>query len=529
MAVSSQPAFDDLELLAQVSRLWTQVDLDYVLREVVRLSAKAVGALRGSLILNRNQQISLANFVVSQDAFLPADSQDHLQDVATRGLAGWVLQHGVGTIVQDTTLDDRWYHRNGESSEIRSAVSVPFSFEDELLGVITLGHNEPDFFSEHHLRLMEIITNQVALAIHNARGFQQAQVHRKQLEAILHAIPDILLVLDRQGRVMLVSDAVAVLLAERPAQSIVGLNVNELVEIDSIFATLFEAITLHQDHQGDWSFETRSEQTNRDYFVHILARTHVAFTEPGYIIVMNDVTALRNLSRFKDHILSLVSHDLRTPLVVITGYADLLLDDTADYPLMQQYVAGILQASERMDTMLNNMMRVEKVRLNPSELHEPVNLETLVLTVLRDLRPLAAHKNIRLDMQFHGDSTPMIHGDSMLLQQAMENFVNNALKYTPDGGQVVVNAASSEDRFEFMVEDNGIGIHSDELPFVFQSYYRGNKTEMHRESGMGLGLSLVKNVINQHGGDVWVESEAGKGSRFGFWLPLTYDEETSSP
>jgi signal transduction histidine kinase len=193
---------------------------------------------------------------------------------------------------------------------------------------------------------------------------------------------------------------------------------------------------------------------------------------------------------------------------------------------MQQYVGGILQASERMDTMLNNMMRVEKLRLNPSELHEPVNLETLVLTVLRDLRPLAAHKNIRLDMQLHADTTPMIHGDPMLLQQAMENFVSNALKYTPDGGQVVVNATSNEDRFEYMVEDNGIGIRSDELPFVFQSYYRGNKSELHRETGMGLGLSLVKNVINQHGGDVWVESDAGKGSRFGFWLPLKNEEGT---
>ncbi|HEX2623223.1 MAG TPA: ATP-binding protein [Phototrophicaceae bacterium] len=520
MTVPSQPAFDDLELLAQVARLWTQADLDYVLREVVRLATKSVGAMRASLFLSHNEELRLTNFILERDVFLPPESEAIIQAVAREGLAGWVLQHQQGTIVDNTSTDKRWYHVPEQGNEPRSAISVPFSYEAELFGVITLVHEQPGFFNERHLRLMEIITSQVALAVHNAQVYRQTRAQREQLTAILHAIPDILMVLDNRARVMLVSNAIGSILTGHSPQSIEGIPLAALAGQDTLFETLSRAIGEIPEDRTDWSFEARSEQTNRDYLVHILSRRRAPSNEPGYIIVMNEVTALRNLSRFKDNILRIVSHDLRTPLVVITGYADLLMDDTSRYPEMQQYVAGILQASERMDIMLNNMLRVERLRNTPSELHETVNLKALVAIVLRDLRPLATHKNIRLDMQFNDSEVPAVQGDIMLLQQAMENFISNAIKYTDDGGQVMVSTYCDQERFHFVVEDNGSGISADELPFVFQKYYRGNKTETHPDGGIGLGLSLVKNVISQHGGDVWVESQPDRGSRFGFWLPL---------
>jgi signal transduction histidine kinase len=517
MAVSTQPMFDDLELLAQVSQLWTEGDLNYVLREVVKLAAKSVGAVRASLFIQDSEALHLSNFIVGTDDFLPPESGEIIQQVVQRGLAGWVLRHGEGTIVADTSTDERWYNVPGTQHQARSALSVPFTYHHELPGVITLVHDEPHYFNERHLRLMTIISNQVALAVHNAQAFYQAKVQRSQLQAILQAIPDMLLVLDEDECVVIASDAVQSLIGEQEIPSIVGQPIAQLSKIDSLFMAIHDALAEVEQHKGDYSFEARSERSDRDFLVHITTRDQ----EEGYIIVMNDVTALRNLSRFKDAMLRLVSHDLRTPLIVITGYADLLEYDLANDPARLEYVQGILEASKRMDRMLGNMLRVEKLRSTPAELHENVNLNLLVAELMHDLYPLAAQKEIQLDVQLTDEAIPEIRGDSMLLRQAMENFVSNAIKYTPSGGAVQVRAYAEGSRFYFVVRDTGIGIAKDDLPFVFESYYRGHNADSQSTKGMGLGLSLVKSVVTQHHGQVWVESEENRGSTFGLWLPLS--------
>ncbi|MBC8099376.1 MAG: GAF domain-containing sensor histidine kinase [Armatimonadetes bacterium] len=515
--VLSQPIFDDLELLARISHLWTQVDLDYVLREVVKLAALSVGASRASLFFNRNQHLHLSSFVVGMDDFLPEESDEMTQTVLERGLAGWVLQHQQGVVIDDTLNDMRWYHHTEHSATTRSALSVPFAYDAHLYGVITLAHDLPARFTEHHLRLMTIITSQVALAVHNAQSFQAIQTQRRQLEGILHAIPDILLVVDDKQCVIMASDAVEMLLNGREARSMIGQPLLALAEVNPIFQDVLGSLAHVTATKTDLSFEVRSDALNRDFMVNIIAHVQSDSTTPGHIIVLNDVSALRDLTRFKDTVLRAVSHDLRTPMVVISGYADLLQIDLEGQPGPLQYVEGVVHAVTRMEEMLNTLIRAEKLRTNPNDLYERVNLKALVGTVLRDIRPLAARKNIHLEMHLPAHETPTLDGDAMLLQQAMENLVGNAIKYTTDGGRVLVSAYVEGERFHFKVEDNGIGIAADEQPFVFESFYRGNNVDS--ISGVGLGLSLVKDTIKRHNGDVSVQSE-GVGSTFGFWLPL---------
>lgn len=519
MSVSTQPIFDDLELLAQVSQLWTEVDLNYVLKQVVKLAAKSVGAARASLFLLNSDTLQLSNFIVGAEDFLPEESDDVLQQVIEHGLAGWVLRNGRGVIIENTAKDERWYQMPGMIHQGGSALCIPFMYRSELLGVITLVHDRTNFFTEYHLRLMTVITNQVALAVHNTQAFHQAQQHRAQLQTILQAIPDILLVLDENERVVIASNAASTLLSGAEASTILEVPLAALAGMDTLFTQIHEGLEMTERQSGDWSFEARSEKTERDFLVHILSRQRFS-QEAGYIIVMNEVTALRNLSRFKDAMLHLVSHDMRTPLIVITGYADLLEMDLAHKPKQLEMIRGILEASDRMDKMLTNMLRVEKLRSTPAELHEAVNLKLLVAALLHDLYPLAERKDIQMNLEITGDPIPTIQGDTMLLRQAMENFVSNAIKYTQRGGEVLVQAYIHEQRFYFVVKDTGIGIPTKDLPFVFESYYRGNNADTQSTSGIGLGLSLVKNVIAQHHGSIWVDSEENRGSTFGFWLPL---------
>lgn len=218
--------------------------------------------------------------------------------------------------------------------------------------------------------------------------------------------------------------------------------------------------------------------------------------------------------------LRVASHDLRSPLSLIVGYIDLIgLDLPEDSPL-QQYLDVVRRSTERMNTLLDDLLRVERVRNSPLELQEEIDVAKLVRVVLVNMRPSAEAKKQRLNSDVQLDNAPKFIADAVLIRQSMENLISNAIKYTPEGGEISVKAYIENERFYFTVTDTGIGIPQEHLSHIFESFYRVPHETTSAEKGTGLGLSLVKNVIERHDGEVWVTSEVGQGSTFGFWLPL---------
>lgn len=386
--------------------------------------------------------------------------------------------------------------------------------------------------------------------------YERIQAQRQQLETVLRAVPDTLLVMSDTGEILVASDILFSILTDLDQDKIVGMMIDDLARIDAVFAPLSALIETQTDTQsgnsltvnsftanivnttlGNWSFECRSDRVERDYLVNVSRWQHQSTDDGGagdsgesggYVVVMRDVTVLRKLGRFKDEMLRLVSHDLRTPLVLIIGYADLLMTDVpADMPELRLFVEGIASAAERMDSMLTEMLRLEKIKSSPLELHEEIELSEVIFQVMKDITPLAAQKQITLNLNIPRGMLPLVIGDRILVRQAMDNLVNNAVKYTPNGGEVTVEATVDQraQRFNFVVKDNGIGIPEEDLPYLFESFFRANMASNKPIKGAGLGLSLVKNVIQQHGGSVWVESRVNVGSTFGFWLPLKPTDE----
>lgn len=240
----------------------------------------------------------------------------------------------------------------------------------------------------------------------------------------------------------------------------------------------------------------------------------------GILVTMHNVTSLRDFMRFKDEMLGVVSHDLRSPLALISGYADMIRMDTPDpNSPVHEYVEIIKNSIEKMSNLVEDLLHVERVRTAAVDLQEGVDLSAIVKQVIVNEKPAAQIKNLRFETNLHLDDLPRTAADAVLIRQAMENLINNAIKYTPEGGRITVSAHYSDDKFYFSVEDTGIGIPEEHINFVFEAFYRVEKAK-YKEKGSGLGLSLVKNVIDHHNGDVWVDSEEGQGSRFGFWLPL---------
>ena len=526
--LNQRPSLEDFELLAEVSQMLTVLDQDRVLERVIDLMAKAVGASKVSLILRPEyvedwRQIFVRH--LSQETAQADQSQPqsiHLaRRVLDKGLAGWVFRHKQGAIVTDTQHDERWYNFPDSTSKARSALCVPFLYNGEVLAVLTMLYPEAHHFTDYHLRLMTIVANQATVAVRNAQLFNQMLQQQQQLETILHTIPDYLLVLDEAGKILLVNDAAARLLGPNsPPPALTGQPLANYLHVDSMLASITSVLQNPVQSGQTWSFETRSERQRRDFLATVSSWEHPAGDKAGYMVILRDITTMRDLNRFKDEMLKMASHDLRSPLALIVGYCSLISLDTPEDSPIQEYLTAIQRATERMQGLLDDLLRVEQIRKSPLELHQKIDFCELVNAAIEHVRPAAEQKHQSLDTDLSMEEVPPVTINPVLIREAMENLIGNAVKYTPEGGRICVRSFAQDGAVHFNVEDNGIGIPPEHLPRIFETFYRAKQAGSENVEGRGLGLSLVKTIIERHGGEVWVESQPGGGSRFGFWLPM---------
>jgi len=220
--------------------------------------------------------------------------------------------------------------------------------------------------------------------------------------------------------------------------------------------------------------------------------------------------------RLRDALVANVTHDLRTPLTAIKGAADNLLDGIAGKLSADQreYVEIVRDHAARLTTTVNELLAAARIQAGQVELSpEPLDVRAAVEEIARGLEPLARERKIRIDVQ--GGEARVV-ADREKLRRAVENLVSNAIKFTDDGGEVRIDVNAGSDGVEVAVCDTGHGIPADELPKLFERFYRGSA----RKPGTGLGLSIARNLVRLHGGDISVQSEIGRGSVFRVRLPM---------
>ncbi|MEZ4668963.1 MAG: ATP-binding protein [Anaerolineae bacterium] len=509
----------ELELLAEVSQLLTQFDMQRVLGRVIRLVASGVGATRAHLALHPNYELDWRNIFQTDRLDLDTVYSAGVGGLDS-GLSGLVTRERQGTIVYDVSEDDRIDVIGKELKGNRSALAVPLICNQDLMAVLTLLHPEPKHFTESHLRLVKIAMNQASVAVHNARLENHVRSGEHQFEAVLHAVDNVMLVTDRAGKVLMMNAAASRYLNLPDSGTQINSFLRELAQDDSAFDNILKTVDSPPHDELHWKFKAHSEQNNRDFDVLMSIWENPLQSQSGYVVMMHDVTTLIELDRFKNDMLRMASHDLRSPLALVTGYCDVIeMDLPENLPTMRQYIGAIRRTTERMDNLLVDLLRMERFQSSPMELQQAVSVLPLLETIIGNVEENAAHKGHHLITDFR-NLPDHIMADPVMIREAMENFVSNAIKYTPDGGDIVVRAFGQGTSFYFEVEDNGVGIGAEHLPKLFTSFYRAKQTGTEHIDGTGVGLSLVKTVVERHQGKVWVESEEGVGSRFGFWLPL---------
>jgi two-component system phosphate regulon sensor histidine kinase PhoR len=242
----------------------------------------------------------------------------------------------------------------------------------------------------------------------------------------------------------------------------------------------------------------------------------------GVVMVLHDVTALRQLERVRTEFVANVSHELRTPLTAIQGYLETLLSGALEEPEnARRFLEIVLRHSERLGRLLNDLTDLSNIELGKVTLRrEPVRLDEVVASVVAIIAPRAARSRVTVTADIPAE-LPAVTADRDRLAQILINLVDNAVKYTPEGGTVTVTAGPPADGLiEVAVADTGIGIPAADLPRLTERFYRVDKARSRELGGTGLGLAIVKHLVLAHGGEVRIESREGEGTTVRFTLPI---------
>ena len=241
----------------------------------------------------------------------------------------------------------------------------------------------------------------------------------------------------------------------------------------------------------------------------------------GIVMVFRDVSREREIDRLKDDFISSVSHELRTPLTSIKAYTETILHDF-DMPeqTKRQFLGIVDEESNRLANLIEGLLEVSRLESGTVKIsREPVDITAIIRKVWSALQPLADKKNIQLNIDV-GNELPQLPGDEGKIQSAVTNLVNNAIKFTPEGGQVSVSVQQQANELAIHVSDTGMGIPKEALPKIFDRFYRVHHPGRQIQ-GTGLGLAIVKKIVTMHGGRIEVESEVNHGTTFTVFLPLS--------
>lgn len=509
MRASLQDRMEDLNRLLAVSQ---GVASSLTLGDAVRPALEALvssGASSARIILQREM--------------LPAETPLRFADGLEQDVYMHLDQQIVGLteqqerVVMATLAHNRALLLDPNLPQPESLIALALRHEGRYYGTLWAAYAQQHVFTESDLKFISTLASQATLAIANIRLFMAVEESRRQLEAILNSTPDPVLVTDASNRLILANPAaghvfgVTIRRGERP-------EAERLIQVKALNELL----------QASSSERHSAEVSMPDGRIYLAMASPMTAEEKtvGRVCILRDVTQLKEIDTLKSDFVSTVSHDLRSPLTLMRGYATMLEMAGELNEQQKNYAKMIVQGVDNMAKLVNNLLDLGRIEFGVGLQVESIPVLDILEHATSELQLQAKQKNISLGVELPRDLPHVIEADQALLHQALYNLIENGIKYTPEGGTVTVHLQALPDALIFAVQDSGIGISENDQKRLFEKFYRGTNRDALIQRGTGLGLAIVRSIAERHGGKVWVESELGNGSVFFLQVPLTQVKES---
>ncbi len=533
-----------LDILTEVS---ASLDLDLALKRTLALLNDTVGAEQGTVMLV-NPEDNLLHYRAGDGYLSDVKGRDKKTTLKIgEGLAGWVVKQREAALVDDLDQDKRWVTIESDLQRHRSAVAAPLMVGEDVIGVLLVFSREIAFFDPEQLNLIKVIAGQVAVAINNANLYKLIREQAERLgnmlrseqeeasrsQAILEAVADGVLVTDAQNQISFINASAERILGITSAK-VTNQTLKEFSGLFGKAANIWHEI-IHEWSQapseyqeGDTYAEQLELEDGRVVLVHlapVLLRNNDFL---GTVSIFRDITHEVEVDRLKSEFVATVSHELRTPMTSIRGYVDILLMGAAGALTENQthFLDIIRNNTERLNILVTDLLDISRIEsgrviLAPQEIH----LKEIATDVIDNVRQRAKNdeKAMKISLDMASD-LPEVYADPDRLRQIVNNLVENAYHYTPENGEVTlaIHAINGGDEIQINVQDNGVGIALEDQSQVFERFYRGEDPLVLATPGTGLGLPIVRQLVEMHNGKIWLESSGkpGEGSTFSFTLPV---------
>jgi PAS domain S-box-containing protein len=504
------PRVKELETLTELGRRVTRhLNVDEALTSIVEAAVELTGADEGSLMLLDEASGELHMRAAKNfDEQFVRTFRARVQD----SVAGEALRSG-----EPVLIDEHSPQKIATSFLVHSLIFVPLkgpSGDFGLLGVDNRQAGHP--LTAHHVTLIQALAEFAAVALENARLYEQAKEERLRLQTILQEIEDGVVITDPDDRLLLVN---------RSAREAFALD-----EDAALLHPILEAIphpellALYAQRSSSNSQLRRGEITLPD------GRVFLAHLSPiegvGHVIVLRDITHLKELDHVKSEFVATVSHDLRSPLTTILGYIDLIERGGPLTSQQREFLRRVQQSTQSITTLVTDLVHLGRIEAGFDTQQDLVDLSALAGYAVESVRSRCESRGIELVADLPADLPP-VAGNPIRLRQMINNLVDNAIKYTHENGRIEVLTREEQGQLILQVSDTGVGIPLTEQPYIFNKFFRASNVE--DGSGSGLGLSIVKSIVEVHNGRIWVDSTPGKGSTFTVVLPAAQGRPKEEP
>lgn len=504
------------EYLLRISRAITaRLDLGSVLNLVIDYAVEMLAGTSGLIALYDEE--SGDELRVRASAQLPREIWPAFAPLLTLPLAD-IPRHGVAVlreVATDTGLP------------LRQMIALPLTLRETPVGVIYVFRAALNVaFSADDRQVLQDFADQAAIAVSNARLYQSVLREKQRLDAIIEQSADGVMIIDSRWRITTFNKAMEQLTGwpreeaiGRPCAEVLGIHTTQGVNICLTDCPL-QRLPYAPNPVVEGRVTTRD---GRELFVQsrYAPQRGPAGQFLGAIANVRDITAQKREEELQSTFISVISHELKTPVSIIKGYAETLRREDAQFSpeALREGLTVIEEEADRLARQIKDLLEVSRLaaggmRLDPSEFP----IAGLAADIVRGFAG-QVDERFEFELRFP-DDLPPVYADYERVRQVLANLVSNAIKYSPEGGTIRIGGWAEGERAIIYVADQGIGIPPEEQEQIFQRFYRVDNRLSRETQGSGLGLFLARAIVEAHGGRIWVESPAGRGSRFVLTLPL---------